>query len=94
MFEKIQVAISQVKREHRSSLEFRENITKEAHLCGDLGFDSLELQDLWLSIEDEFGIIITFEEWDDVNEGGTVQTIIDCVKEKRQMAVSKACEGV
>lgn len=52
----------------------RDDITPEAHLIDDLGADSLDLVEIVMLIEDEFGVAIP----DDIAENiYTVQDIID-----------------
>jgi acyl carrier protein len=47
------------------------------HLANDLGFDSLDLIEMVMAIEDEFGIEISDEDADKI---GTVQQAVDYVK--------------
>lgn len=56
-------------------------VTPDSHLYHDLAFDSLDLVELAIELEDEFGIYI-----DDIEEAGqftTVQSVIDLVERKR-----------
>ncbi|WP_109477670.1 acyl carrier protein [Paraburkholderia sp. C35] len=55
------------------------DVSSEAHLTADFNADSLDLIEMIMAIEDEFGIEITDEESEKLS---TVQTLIDCVQRK------------
>lgn len=57
-----------------------EEIESEMSFIDDLGADSLDLVELVMSIEDEFGIEILDE---DVEKIATVQHAVDFIKEKQ-----------
>lgn len=62
-----------------------EEVTPEATLCDDLGADSLDVVEVVMALESEFGIEIPDEDADrliyDSPHGGKVQQIVDyCVK--------------
>jgi acyl carrier protein len=57
----------------------RESMTMETRIADDLGADSLDLVDLLMSVEDEFGIEIPDE---DVEEIHTIGDIVNYINNK------------
>ncbi len=57
----------------------RESMTMETRIADDLGADSLDLVDLLMSVEDEFGIEIPDE---DVEEIQTIGDIVNYINSK------------
>ncbi len=56
-----------------------EEVTLEASFIDDLGADSLDLFEMVMSIEDEFGVAIPNEELSDIK---TVQDVLDYAAKK------------
>jgi len=54
-----------------------DTIKRDAHLSHDLGFDSLDLVEAVMAVEDEFGIEISDEDGEKLT---TAQQVIDYVK--------------
>lgn len=57
----------------------KESMTPDTKIADDLGADSLDLVDLLMSVEDEFGIEIPDE---DVENIQTIGDIVDYINEK------------
>lgn len=51
-------------------------VTREAGIINDLGADSLDTVELAMAIEEEFGIMISDEEWERVSTFGEALTLI------------------
>ena len=59
-------------------LELEEDsVTLESNLLEDLGADSLDLVDLVMSLEDEFGLEVPDEEFDNIKTVGDVVKFIE-----------------
>ena len=58
-----------------------DQISLESRLFEDLGANSLDVIDLIVSVEDEFGIAISNE---DAQQLKTVQDILDCIDAKKK----------
>lgn len=54
-------------------------VKSESHLTEDFNADSLDLIEMVMTVEDEFGIEITDDEAEKLS---TVQTLVDCVSGK------------
>ncbi len=59
-----------------------DEIRPEQNVIADLQFDSLDIVECVMSIEDEFGLRIDYAEWES-NGDITVQQVIDYVAERK-----------
>ncbi len=57
-----------------------DEVTMEATMQGDLGADSLDLVDLVMSIEEEFGVKVSDEELEHIK---TIGDIVDYIEENK-----------
>ena len=74
IFEKLQEMIA-------DQLEIdAEDITYDSNILDDLGADSLDLVDLLMSVEDEFGIEIPDEDVENISTIGDIVEYIDSKK--------------
>jgi len=58
--------------------ENEEDITLEADFEDDLGADSLDMVEIILAVEEEFGIEISDEDYEKLK---TVEGLVECIKE-------------
>ena len=70
MEEKLNEIILKIIDENDINIEFKQ-IDKSLHLVDDLGFDSFNLAQLTVEIEEEFGV--------DIYENGIVKTVEDII---------------
>lgn len=56
------------------------DITLGAHLKKDLGLDSLSLTELLIACDEEFGIDINLDEYPEIAEIKTLQSLYDAIK--------------
>lgn len=74
VFEKVKAIIAE-------QLDVEEDeITMESHIVDDLGADSLDIVDLIMSFEDEFGIEIPDEEAENIRTVGSVVEYVEANK--------------
>ena len=57
-----------------------DEVTMEASMQGDLGADSLDLVDLVMSVEEEFGVKVADEDLENIK---TVGDIVDYIEENK-----------
>ena len=62
------------------------DVSRETHFINDLNFDSLDVVEFSMSLEDEFGVTIPDEEIDNVK---TIDNAIDFVKKQLEAPVGK-----
>ena len=54
-----------------------DEVTMEASMQDDLGADSLDLVDLVMSVEDEFGVKVADEDLENIQTGGDIVNYIE-----------------